>query len=87
MNRLRDRLILLFLAATLAPLAATVWLATSLIESSLTYSTTRELDELSQALQKTGRELYQQAGETLKRDSQAGLPPTARYDGLSLIHI
>ncbi len=80
MNRLRDKLILLFLAATAAPLAATVWLAASLIESSLSYAATRELDELSQALQKTGRELYQQAGESLKRDSQAGLPPTERFD-------
>jgi len=80
MNRLRDRLILLFLAATFVPLAATVWLATSLIESSLSYATTRELDEISQALQKTGREFYQQAGESLKRDSQTGLPPTERYD-------
>ena len=32
MNRLRNRLILIFLAATLVPLAATMWFTTSLLE-------------------------------------------------------
>ena len=41
-NRLRNRLILIFLAATLAPLAATVWITTSLLEESLDYSSTSE---------------------------------------------
>jgi hypothetical protein len=54
MNRLRDRLILLFLAATVAPLAVTLWLTASLIEQSLSYATTRELDEISRALETTG---------------------------------
>jgi len=34
-NRLRNRLILLFVAATLAPVAATIWIASSLLEHSL----------------------------------------------------
>ena len=81
MNRLRDRLILLFLVATLAPLAATFWLTTSLLQQSLRYSTTRELDELSRALEMTGREFYQQSRESLRRDALAGLLTAQHYDG------
>lgn len=67
MNRLRNRLILVFLAATLAPLAATWWIAVSLLEHSLAYSSTDQLDQLSKTLQQTGRELYQHARESVKR--------------------
>lgn len=70
MNRLRNRLILVFLAATLAPLAATWWIAASLLEHSLTYSSTDQLDRLSKTLERTGRELYQRARDSLKRDAQ-----------------
>jgi len=69
-NRLRNRLILVFLAATLAPLAATWWITTSLLEHSLTYSSTDRLDSLSKTLERTGRELYQRARESLKREAQ-----------------
>ena len=68
MNRLRNRLIVVFLAATLAPLAATWWIASSLLEHSLTYSTTGQLDRLSKTLERTGRELYQDARESVKRE-------------------
>ena len=61
MNRLRNRLILIFLAATLAPLAATVWITTSLLEQSLGFSSTSELDVLSKSALRTGHELYQRA--------------------------
>ena len=50
-NRLRNRLILIFLAATLAPLAATIWITTSLLEESLDTSSTSQLDALSKSLQ------------------------------------
>lgn len=70
-NRLRNRLILLFLAATLAPLGATLWITTVLLERSLSYSTTRELDELSKSLERTGRAFYQRARETLRDDAEA----------------
>ena len=55
MNRLRNRLILIFLAATLVPLGVTLWITTSLLEHSLTYTSTGELDEISKSLEKTGR--------------------------------
>jgi nitrogen fixation/metabolism regulation signal transduction histidine kinase len=76
-NRLRNRLILIFLAATLAPLAATVWVTTSLLELSVSYSSTDQLDALSKSLESTGREFYQRARADLKQRALAGeLEPT-----------
>jgi len=72
MNRLRTRLILAFLAATALPLAATVWITTSLLDRSLGYATTGELDRLSRTLEATVRQLYQRERETLKQDALAG---------------
>ena len=46
-NRLRNRLILVFLTATLIPLGATIWITTSLLDWSLNFSTTDELEKLS----------------------------------------
>ena len=45
MNRLRNRLIGIFLAATLVPLAATLWITTSLLDRSLSYASTGEMKE------------------------------------------
>jgi two-component system nitrogen regulation sensor histidine kinase NtrY len=78
-NRLRNRLILIFLAATLVPLAGTVWITTSLLEWSLNFSPVDQLDELSQSLQRTGRELYQRAGDDLKLHAQRGDLTPHRY--------
>ena len=72
MNRLRNKLVLAFVAVTLLPLAATLWLTTQLLQSSLNYSSIRELDELSKALEGAGREYYQGAREGLKAAAQAG---------------
>jgi nitrogen fixation/metabolism regulation signal transduction histidine kinase len=71
-NRLRNRLILIFLAATLAPLAATIWITTSLLEFSLEFSSTTELDKVAKSLQLTGHEFYQHVRDDLKQ--QAGRP-------------
>lgn len=72
MNRVRNQLIVVFLAATLVPLGATLWITVSLLEHSLSYSSTRQLDETSQLLRKTGREYYQRARDELKKDANAG---------------
>lgn len=72
MNELRHRLILIFLAATLVPLAATLWMTTSLLDRSLSYASTTELDHLSKSLEHTGREYYQQACESLKAAAISG---------------
>ena len=84
MNRLRNRLILVFLAATLAPVAATVWIAASLLEHSLSYSPTDQLDALSKALETTGRELYQRSREALKAEAEAGRLTPQRYAAAEL---
>ena len=60
MNRLRTRLIAVFLLATLLPLGLTLWTSLSLLEHSLELAPLHELDALSQSLEKTGREIYQQ---------------------------
>jgi nitrogen fixation/metabolism regulation signal transduction histidine kinase len=70
MNRLRNRLIVVFGFATLAPLLVTAWISVSLLKLSL--SPTSELDQVSKSLEKTGRELYQRARESLKTDATLG---------------
>ncbi len=78
MNQLRTRLILAFLAATVLPLAATVWIGTSLLDRSLGYATTGELDRLSRTLEATVRQFYQRERDALKQDALAGrVTPTS----------
>ena len=72
MNRLRTRLIAVFLLATLLPLGLTLWTSLSLLERSLQLAPLAQMDALSQSLEKTGRELYQQARESLRRDAADG---------------
>ena len=55
MTRLRNRLIAAFLASTLLPLIATVWITTTLLDRSLGYATTGELDRLSRTLESTAK--------------------------------
>ena len=69
---LRTRLALVFIAATLIPLGATVWVTTALLDRSLRLSPVDQLSGLSLSLEKTGREYYQQAREQLKADALAG---------------
>jgi two-component system nitrogen regulation sensor histidine kinase NtrY len=69
---LRTRLALVFIAATLIPLGATVWVTTALLDRSLRLSPVDQLSSLSRSLEKTGREYYQQAREQLKSDALAG---------------
>lgn len=72
MRSLRTRLFLIFLAATLPPLAATAWVVASLVEHSLDYSQPRQLAALSQTLERVGREYYHQARQALEKDAAAG---------------
>jgi two-component system, NtrC family, nitrogen regulation sensor histidine kinase NtrY len=69
---LRTRLALFFIAATLIPLGATVWLTTLLLNQSLRLSPVNQLSDLSRSLEKTGKEYYQQAKDQLKADALAG---------------
>jgi signal transduction histidine kinase len=79
MTRLRNRLIVAFLASTLLPLAATILITTTLLDRSLRYATTGELDRLSRALEATGKQFYQREREALKADALAGRVTPAVY--------
>ena len=78
-NRLRNRLIGAFLAATVVPFAATIWITTSLLDRSLGYATTDELDRLSRTLEATVRQFYQREREALKQDAVAGRATPTKY--------
>ena len=78
MQSLRNRLIAAFLIATILPLAATIAITTSLLERSLGYATTEELDGLSRTLEETVRQFYQREREALRQDAAMGrATPTA----------
>jgi nitrogen fixation/metabolism regulation signal transduction histidine kinase len=72
MHRLRNKLVLVFLAATLAPLIATLWMTTELLQLSLSYTPTQELENVSKSLESTGQRLYQNERERLRADAAAG---------------
>lgn len=76
---LRGRLVTAFLLATLLPLAATVWISTTLIERSLGYATTGNLDRLSHTLEGTVRQLYQRERDALRQEALAGAAPAATF--------
>ena len=72
MPPLRTRLVGAFVLATLVPLVATIWIATSLIERSLAYAHVEELDRVSRTLEGTARQLYQRERSALKEEAGAG---------------
>jgi hypothetical protein len=71
-NRLRNRLILIFLAATLVPLAVTMWYTTSLLKLTSFRHTADQVDTLSQSLLRTSKELYQRDSADLKAHARNG---------------
>ena len=71
-NRLRTRLILVYLAATLLPVCLTVWTSFTMLELSLNIAPFQELDRTSKALESVGREYYQHAKDGLSRDAASG---------------
>lgn len=58
MTRIRRRLVAIFIIGTTVPLLLTLWAANSLIDRSLRYSSTLELDQLSRTLEQTARIYY-----------------------------
>jgi two-component system, NtrC family, nitrogen regulation sensor histidine kinase NtrY len=78
MRSLRAKLIAAFIIATLMPLGATIWITTSLLERSLGYATTEELDRQSRTLEGTVRQFYQRERDSLKREAIDGrVTPTS----------
>ena len=80
MNRLRNRLILVFVVATLAPLCLMGWISVRLLHYSLSLSSTPQLDAVSQSLEKTGHELFRRTSESLKQDATAGRIPAKLFN-------
>jgi nitrogen fixation/metabolism regulation signal transduction histidine kinase len=80
-NRLRNRLILIFLAATLLPLAATMWYTTSLLEPTSFLRAADEVNILSQSLRRTGRDLYQRDCAALKSNARKGEVEPQKFAG------
>jgi two-component system nitrogen regulation sensor histidine kinase NtrY len=78
-HSLRNRLIAALLVATVLPLAATVWITTSLLDRSLGYATTGDVDRLSHTLEGMVRELYQRERETLREDALSGRATAVTY--------
>jgi signal transduction histidine kinase len=76
---LRSRLIAAFLASTLVPLGATVWITTTLLDRSLRYATTSDLDRLSRTLENTAKQFYQRERDALKQDAAAGRTAATTY--------
>jgi two-component system nitrogen regulation sensor histidine kinase NtrY len=72
MNRLRNRLIFVFIVATLLPVCLTLWTTLRLLELSRGLAPLAELDAVSRSLETTGRELYNTSRETLRRDAADG---------------
>lgn len=72
MNRLRTRLIAVFVLATAVPLGLTLWTTLQLVDRSLELAPLTELKEVTGSLESTGRVLYQQARESLRRDAAEG---------------
>ena len=77
---LRSRLLAAFIASTLLPLAASVWITTTLLDRSLRYATTGELDRLSRTLESTAKQFYQRERDALKQDALAGRARPTTYE-------
>jgi nitrogen fixation/metabolism regulation signal transduction histidine kinase len=60
-------------------LAATIGITMSLLESSLGYATTEELDGLSRTLEATVRQFYQREREALRQDAAIGRSAPTTY--------
>jgi nitrogen fixation/metabolism regulation signal transduction histidine kinase len=78
-NRLRNRLIVIFVAATLAPLAATLWVTTRLLDWSLKFPTTGQLETLSRTLEHTGHQFYRRERDDLALRARSGALAPQKY--------
>ncbi len=78
---LRTRLALVFVAATLVPLGATLWFTSLLLNESLRPAD--QLSDLSLSLKKTGLAYYRLACDQLKAEASAGRSAPQRYTGAS----
>ena len=79
LNRLRWKLVLVFLAATLLPLVAILWVSSELMQRSLTFVDTADVARLSTSLEWFAREYYRQARDDLRADVAASRLEPERF--------
>ncbi len=77
--RLRWKLVLLFLAATLLPLGAILWVSSALMARSLAFVETDDLTRLSASLERVTREYYRQSRDELRDDAGASRLQPQRF--------
>jgi two-component system, NtrC family, nitrogen regulation sensor histidine kinase NtrY len=82
-NRLRWKLVLVFLAATLLPVAAILWVSATLMQRSLAYVASDDAAQLSASLERVAREYYRQARDSLRDDAASGRAAAERFAGAS----
>jgi len=83
-HRLRLKLILIFLAATLVPMSVILWMSAALTNYSLSYIAAEDLDILSKSLEETARRYYRQSCDILKTDALAGGVEARIWDSRNL---
>ena len=71
-KRLRHKLLFVFLAATLVPLAVVLWASSALMERSLTFVSNDDVDALAGSLEHVAREYYRSARDQLAADVVSG---------------
>ncbi|RPJ64317.1 MAG: hypothetical protein EHM24_23235, partial [Acidobacteria bacterium] len=81
--RLRHKLVLVFLAATILPLAAILWISSALMTRSLGFVANDDVAVLATSLERVGREYYRQARQQLKDDAASGRSVAQRLDPAS----
>jgi two-component system, NtrC family, nitrogen regulation sensor histidine kinase NtrY len=82
--KLRHKLILVFLAATIAPTAVILWMSVALIKHSLSYVNVDDLDAISKSLQGVALDYYHQARRELKEDAASGSIQPERFSASSI---
>jgi len=82
-NRLRHKLLFVFMAATLVPLVAVLWASSVLMERSLTFLFHDDVDALAGSLEQVAREYYRSARDDLADAARSGRLAPDRFASAS----
>jgi two-component system, NtrC family, nitrogen regulation sensor histidine kinase NtrY len=82
---LRHKLVLVFLTATLLPLALILWMSSALMSRSLSFVANDDVAALATSLERVGREYYRQARQHLKDEAASGRLAPRRLDAASRV--
>jgi two-component system, NtrC family, nitrogen regulation sensor histidine kinase NtrY len=79
LKKLRHKLVLVFLAATIVPTTSILLMSVALIKHSLSYVGIDDLDVLSKSLQGVALDYYHQSRQELKEDADSGRLKPERF--------